>query len=180
MKKADSTTVAFKYAKALFEVSKQSECLDKTLSELLGIQNLFVEHSLSEILSSPQSEKVWLDLLNLLKGQISSLVYNFLALLGEMDRGYLLEVVYSQFLVLCDEHFGLVRGVLVTASDVGVEQRQALEALVSSKLGRKVVFEYRQDPSILGGVIAHVGGWTFDDSLKYHLDQIHRQLVHSF
>ncbi|MFZ4405339.1 MAG: F0F1 ATP synthase subunit delta, partial [Pseudobdellovibrionaceae bacterium] len=44
--------------------------------------------------------------------------------------------------------------------------------ILSKKLNKKIILTSQKDPSLLGGLVAQVGGWTFDDSLKAHLSKL--------
>jgi F-type H+-transporting ATPase subunit delta len=43
-------------------------------------------------------------------------------------------------------------------------------------LNKKIILTYKEDPTLLGGVVAQVGGWTFDDSIETHLIKMNEEL----
>jgi len=136
------------------------------------------KENLLPILSSSYSSKVWQDLILSLEGKLTITVKNFLSLLAEMNREALIIECAKQFISICDAHYDVARGLLVTATEIDAEQIEIMQAIVTAKIGKKVIFEHKHDPTILGGVIAHVGGWTFDDSLRMHLNKISQKLAH--
>jgi F-type H+-transporting ATPase subunit delta len=47
---------------------------------------------------------------------------------------------------------------------------------VAQVTGKKVILEYKEDASLLGGLIAEVGSLTFDDSLETQLRTMNEEL----
>jgi len=177
MKKTDPAVIAKKYAKAFFELSKESQQIEKHLTELSLFVEILQKEKLLKELATPLRKNIWQKLQETLEGKISPATSNFLKLLSEMDREALLLEVYNQFVTICDTHFDVARGALVTATEIDPDQIEAMQLIVTEKLGKKVIFEHKHDPNILGGVVAQVGGWTFDDSLKTQLDKINHILA---
>ena len=55
-------------------------------------------------------------------------------------------------------------------------QRQQIEATVEKVLKKKVIMTYKVDPSVIGGLVAQAGSYTFDDSLNSHLQRLNDEL----
>jgi F-type H+-transporting ATPase subunit delta len=177
MKKTEPAVIAKKYAKALFQTAKEKNQIETLLNEFGAVCEVISKEKLLDQCKSPNSKVVWLTLLSALEGKISKDFKNFLSLLSEMNRESLVMEVHKEFISICDAHYDVARGILVTASNIDLEQIEIMQKIVTEKIGKKVIFEHRHDPSILGGVVVHVGGWTFDDSLKTQLNKISQKLV---
>lgn len=177
MKKTDPAVIANKYAKALFEMADEASKIESTLAELNALCEGLLKTEAREILITPQGSKVWAEFASAVSPHVSPLMANFVRLLSEMERGYLLPEIKTAYQAICDIHFDVARGVLVTAAQIDAEQMESMQAIVTKKIGKKVIFEHKHDPNILGGVVAKVGGWTFDDSLKSHLSKLTQKLV---
>jgi len=52
------------------------------------------------------------------------------------------------------------------------EERTDIESKVSQVIEKKVIMSYKEDPSIIGGLVAEVGGYKFDDSITTHLKRL--------
>ena len=177
MKKTDPNTIALKYAKALFDLAQQANQVELILAELNAINKVLVQTGAARLLSGPGSEQIWSDLKVSFEKQLSPILQNFVRLLEESQRYPLWGFITKAYQACCDQHFDVARGTLVTATQIDQAQVESMQAVVTKKIGKKVIFEHRYDPSILGGVVAHVGGWTFDDSLKMHLAKLNQKLV---
>jgi len=66
----------------------------------------------------------------------------------------------------------VTRGTVKSASVLPPESRSRIEKRVSEVTGKKVILTYTQDATVIGGLIAEVGGYLFDDTLKSHLQRI--------
>ena len=177
MKKTDPSIIAQKYAKALFELALRENQIDSILSDLVVITQVLKKQSLHGALNTPDGSHVWSLVIEAAGEKFQPIVKHFFELLREMDRAFLIQDIYSQFVKICDAHFDVARGTLITAINIDSEQIESMQAIVTAKIGKKVIFEHKNDPAILGGVIAEVGGWTFDDSLKTHLNKINQRLA---
>ncbi len=102
---------------------------------------------------------------------------NFFLLVVEKGRVPVLPLVVQEFRAIADELLGQVRGVLRVAAPISEEEKEALEAVFSERMGKRVVLELEEDPSIIGGAVAHIGGMVFDGSIKGNLELIKEKLV---
>jgi F-type H+-transporting ATPase subunit delta len=58
------------------------------------------------------------------------------------------------------------------AVPLSTDQRQRLEAALSTATGTTVSVKVVVDPSILGGIVARVGDTVIDGSVRHRLDQL--------
>src|SRR5256885_437693 len=70
--------------------------------------------------------------------------------------------------------------------EIGIKQNQiddAQMALIKRALekrtGKKIILQTRIEPAILGGVVARVGDQVIDGSVRYRLNALRQQLLHS-
>lgn len=172
--------VSKRYAKALLAVTKQKGVHSKALSEIQALaQALFSDSSVKNFFSNPliSSDKKVAAIKESLSGKgISEEVLNTVVLLGEKNRLEILDQVAIAFQELLDAEEGLTRGVVRSAQPLSAESQREVEAKVNKILNKKIILTYEQDPKLLGGVIAQVGGWTFDDSIDTHLKKLNEEL----
>lgn len=178
-----TTEVSRRYAKALLALSKQKGTHKKTLEELRAIATVFqgngdVGRYFADPVISPDQKMKTLKSAFENKG-LSEEVYGLLVLLAERHRMAELLHVVESYQNGIDAEEGITRGVVRAAKPLSAEGQKALEEKISSTLKKKIVLSFKEDPTILGGVIAHVGGWTFDDSLENHLKKLNADLNRS-
>lgn len=172
--------VANRYAKALFEVSEAAKNSDLVLSEVRALGEAVTKNAeIKTFLSSPivpQVDKA--KVLASLKGKFSPAVENLLSVLNDKDRLAFLSEIAEAFEALIDEKHGVTRGVVRSAATLDPEQRKSLEETVRKVTGKQVILKFDVDPTLMGGLVAKVGGWTFDDSLTTHLTSLKEGLSH--
>jgi hypothetical protein len=69
------------------------------------------------------------------------------------------------------------RAQVTSAVALTPDERRALEQKLRAKFGRDLVFEYRLDPGLLGGVVAKVGDKIIDGSLAARLNAMQAALL---
>jgi F-type H+-transporting ATPase subunit delta len=72
---------------------------------------------------------------------------------------------------------GIVEAQVTTAVPLTEAQVAHLQDTLSQATGKQVTVTAKVDPSVLGGVVAHVGGVVFDGTLSRQLDRLEEQLV---
>lgn len=178
-----TTEVSRRYAKALLGLSKQKGTHKKTLEELREIAAVFknnadIGHYFADPVIAPEQKMKTLKAAFENKG-LSEEVFGLLVLLAERHRMGEFYNVVEAYQNGIDAEDGITRGVARAAKPLSPEGQKALEEKISSTLKKKIVLSFKEDPTILGGVIAHVGGWTFDDSLENHLKKLNADLNRS-
>lgn len=172
--------VSKRYAKALLVVAKQKGTHEKTFVELQTLSKAFTEDStVRAYFENPMitpDQKVAAVKASLAGKPVSEEVLNALVLMAERNRVSILGDVAEAFQSLLDIEQGITRGVVQSAQPLSVEAQKELEAKIAKILNKKIFLSYQQDSKLLGGAIAHVDGWTFDDSLETHLKKLNEEL----
>jgi F-type H+-transporting ATPase subunit delta len=164
---------AGRYAKALFNLATEKDSIDSALNELREFNKAIEKDSdLHHFFNAPvvkaEEQKAALDAF-FEKKTFSEEVRGLLLLLGEKRRFSLLPAISAAFQAVVDESRGVTRGQVKSATTLFPEERQKLEATISRYTGKKAVLEYHEDKNLLGGLVANVGSFTFDDSLETQL-----------
>jgi len=171
--------VSRRYARALYELSKQAKNQDKVFAELRVLRQVIeADAGISDFVSSPliaPNQKV-AALKGALSGKISDELINTLILLAEKNRLDIFSELVSAFEAISDEDHGVTRGAVRSATPLSAEARQQIEDTVTKVTKKKVILNFTEDAKLLGGMIAQVGGWTFDDSLETHLTRMSEDL----
>lgn len=172
--------LATRYAKSIFEIARESKTEESVLAQLRALdQALTKESDVLEFLSSPlinveERERV---LQAALKGAgASEHVHQLLVLLVRNGRFGVFNEVVESFQNQLDNANGVVRGSVRSATTLGPAERQQIEATVEKVLNKKVIMTYKVDTSVIGGLVAQVGSYTFDDSLDSHLQRLNDEL----
>lgn len=169
--------VAKRYAKALFESVTEAERA-KVLSQLKNLSMAMqAEKSVAEFFASPiVANEQKAQLVKALAGKLDEKVFQFLMLLTEKNRMSSFVDIAAAYEQITDHAMGITRGIVKTAGSVSDEQKKQIEIVIAQATHKKVELTYVEEPGLLGGLVAHVGGWTFDDSIATHLTQMGEEL----
>ncbi len=172
---------ANRYAQAIFELAKESGQQDIVFDQLRALQEALAKapetygfFNSPMVTSASKTEAIKA----LIKGVpgVNTLVANLLLLLASRDRIRVFAEIVQAYQDKSDEFHGVTRGRVRSATALGPEDRKRIESIVSNITHKKVILTYTQDQALLGGLIAQVGSFTFDDSLKTHLHRIRDEL----
>jgi F-type H+-transporting ATPase subunit delta len=172
--------VSKRYAKALLTVAKQKGAHAKVLAELTAVSQAFSsDKAIKEFFENPTvtpEQKI-----SALKGALgnkglSDEVMNTLLLLSEKGRLDTLPEMVEAFGQALDDEQGVTRGTVRSAKQLSQDDQKNLEAKIHKVLNKKIILTYQEDPKLLGGIVAQVGGWTFDDSIQTHLKKLNEEL----
>ena len=172
--------LAERYARSAFELAREAKNDEKALDQLRELDRAFAkDHDTLEFLGSPlvklEDREKALEAAMKNSGALTE-VQQLLMLLLRKGRMPIYSQVVEAFQQLMDEANGVVRGTVRSAAALGPQDRQQIEATVERVLNKKVIMTYKVDPSVIGGLVAQVGSYTFDDSLDSHLQRLNDEL----
>jgi len=178
-----SALVATRYARALYGLAKDNGEQDKIYDQMRVIDDAFsLEKEITEFVHSPlirPAQKVKAMEQLVAKVAMPETLKNFLLLLAKKNRLNIFPEVMSAYQTIADEAHGVTRGVVRSATVLPPDERKRIEQLVGKATKKQVILTYKEDPSLLGGLVAEVGSYTFDDSLSSHLIRINEQINRS-
>jgi len=169
------------YAKALFELGQEQKQLDKILSELREFSEACrTSEALGSILAGSGFNPI--DRKAVLAGvlaamSLSGVSKKLLELLVVRGRIGDLPKIVSELEAMIEESQGIQAGQVRTAVELSAEELAHLGAALAKRVGGKVRLTQAVDPSLLGGVVATVGGKTFDASLRSQLERFKNELI---
>jgi F-type H+-transporting ATPase subunit delta len=178
-----SLIVAHRYARALHSLASETKEQDIVFEQMRIFSEAFTkDEGIAEFLQTPlvspeDKRKAMAGLLA--KIAVCEPLKNFLLVLAKKNRlGLFSEMVFA-YQTIADEANGVTRGTVRSATVLGPEDRRRLEELVGRATKKQVILSYKEDSELLGGLVAQVGSYTFDDSLDSHLNRINEQLTRS-
>lgn len=173
---AQASGVAARYAQALYESTKNHEVV---LNQIRALEKVFAASEAATFVLSKTitaEQKVSMVKASIGGKGLSSEVENFTLLLTENGRLQLLSEILRQLEMLVDAENGATRGEVRSAISLDQESRSRLEQVISKVTKKRVILSYVDDQKLVGGVLAKVGGWTFEDSLSAHLKRLNEDL----
>jgi F-type H+-transporting ATPase subunit delta len=108
---------------------------------------------------------------------VGELVKNFVFLLARKQRLDVFGDIVAVYQILADQKHGVVRGTVRSTTVLAPEERKRIEETVNRVTRKQSLLTYKEDSQLLGGMVAEVGSYTFDDSLASHLRRMNEQLT---
>lgn len=175
--------LASRYARALYSLAAESRQQDEVFSQMRVFAEAFqADAEIENFLNTPMVQPALkIKAVEALLGKMNVVesLKDFLLLLAKKGRLPLFPAIVTSYQQISDETHGVTRGQVRSAAVLGPEARKRIEELVSKATKKQVILTYKEDPSLLGGLVAQVGSFTFDDSLLSHLSRINEQLTRS-
>ncbi len=172
---------AVRYARALFEVSRDSGDPEQTDRDLSAFQTIVEDHAaLSRTLLNPAipsvRKRVVVDAI-LTKTETSAIVTRLLLMLADRDRLSLLPDLREVYGDLLMDHLGVVRARITTAEPLDTARLESITQTLATATGRKVTIQTTVDDAIVGGMVTQIGSTVFDGSLAHHLGRLRQRFM---
>jgi F-type H+-transporting ATPase subunit delta len=168
-----SRTIAARYAKALLDVNLKEGDPRAAEQDLAAFVELMRSHlDLQQALTNPavplqKKEAIVKALLD--RSRPDPVVRRTILMLASRDRLGILPELLANYRDRLLDREGIVRAEIATATPVGVDRLQRIERGLAAASGKRVTMTTRVDPSIIGGVVARVGGTVYDGSISTQL-----------
>ncbi|MSQ00299.1 MAG: ATP synthase F1 subunit delta [Myxococcales bacterium] len=170
-------SLARRYAKALLALGQEEGNAD-TLGEQLDAFVAFIQRDDGQLLGvmshpglTPSERKAVLEALLPKLGLLPTLV-SFVRLVLDKNRFIALPDMAREYGALADLAAGRVRATVTTSVAASASLKKQIAASLAAATGKQVVLELKVDPSLLGGMVAHVGSRVYDASLRTRLDSL--------
>lgn len=171
--------VAVRYGRAIFEIAKEQDSII-SYGECLTVIAKGIEGNseLEEYLSSPHVPRnAKKELLGEVFSGAPEMVKNFLFLLIDKGREMLLKDIAFTYQEIVDEEFSSLEVAVVSAKPLKEENQILLTQKLEEISGKSIRLRLSEDPSLIGGMILHVGNRWIDGSLKGQLESLKYSLM---
>jgi len=172
--------VAAIYAKAFLATGEKTGKTDALVEELhdLCVQlEQFPDFKavLASALVSSEEKSQMLD--RVLGSKVSSVMLDFLKVLGAHGRLDVLQAIEEEVSRLHDELRGRVRVEVRTATPIADGMSRPLRAALERLLGGEPKLDAQVDPALIGGIVLRVGDTVYDGSVARQLAEVRRQMI---
>ena len=174
------STIARNYAETLLVLATRAEDLRGWGKMLTDVASAMRENpSLKLFLESPRvsaakkSEVIG----KAFTDRMPRLMLRFIQTLVMHRRQMLIPEIATEYLNLVDEAEGRIHARVTVAKETDEADRDAIANHLSRMFGKQVVPHLTVDPSIMGGVVVHVGDTVLDGSVKKRLASLRRKML---
>ena len=174
------STIARNYAETLLVLATRAEDLrgwGRMLSDVATAMRenptlrLFLE---SPKVSAAQKSEV---IGKAFTDRMPRLMLRYIQTLVRHRRQMLIPAIAEEYLNLVDEAEGRIHARVTVAKETDDAGRDEIAQHLSRVFGKQVVPHLTVDPSIMGGVVVHVGDTVLDGSVKKRLASLRRKML---
>jgi F-type H+-transporting ATPase subunit delta len=170
------------YARAFADVVMSDKLdtkdVDRQLADVLAV--LGESKELREVFGNPsiplESKLKVLDALTPRIG-IAKQTRNFLAVLLQNDRIQAFESILAEYRSEINVRLHISEAVISSVRELNADEKSKIEARASALAGVQVRAVYKQDPSLLGGVVLRIGDTVYDGSVRGRLEELREKLI---
>jgi F-type H+-transporting ATPase subunit delta len=174
------SSVARRYAKALFELGRESGDVEGPGRELKVVARALKNPAMARLVDVAALDgRARRALAAEVSGRLrlSRSLANFLAVLAVNNRFREIAAIEHEYQRLEDLALGRVRARVRSAQPLSAESLRRVNEVFEKQTGKQVIAEAAVDPALLGGIVVEVTGRVFDGSLRTRLERLERSLA---
>ncbi len=169
-----------RYAKALFDEATQTGTIETIYTDLSTIAAVLKSNrELKAVFKSPviQGHKKLAIVNQIFGDKVNAVTQKFLQLLVEQGREPYMTDIINAFSRLYNEFKGISEVTVTTATELDAANEQKIVQFIQSQSGYpNVKINKKIDASIMGGFIVDFGGKLYDNSVRYKLNKIQKEI----
>jgi F-type H+-transporting ATPase subunit delta len=108
---------------------------------------------------------------------LNNILIKFLSFLIFKKRFFYVEKILSDFIETCSKKRGEIKAQLIAAKNLTDIEINDIKNELAKNFSSKIKLDYKNDPSLIGGLIVQVGSTMIDTSIKNKLQQIENKMV---
>jgi F-type H+-transporting ATPase subunit delta len=171
--------IAEVYGRALFEVAKENDVLDRVHDELGEFADALSEDSnLQVFFFSPYfSSEEKKEGVKRIVSDADERMVNFLELLAERHRMPVLFRIRRAFDSMWADENKLLPVTVTSAVELDEELVNSIGERIEEQTGRRVELSSNVDPDVLGGLQVRVGNMVLDATVRNRLEKLRKQVA---
>jgi F-type H+-transporting ATPase subunit delta len=179
--KSFSTETSERYSRALYEVGKEADELEKIETDIKNFQSLHAGSlELNNFIENPthtiETQNKILSLLSE-KLSFSKNLKNFFLLLIKKRRIFFVKKILDSFIRLCSKKRGEIKASLISSKELSSLELENISKELSLSMGSTIKFDYKFDKDLIGGLKLQLGSFMIDTSIKNKLKKYEQQML---
>jgi len=171
---AELATIARPYAKAVFDLARDTKELPEWSAMLRFIADVYSNPEVQSALANPKFTKDDVErlLLSICGDELSDAARNLLIVLVRNDRLIALQDIAVLYERLKERYENVLEASIESAYPLEQTQIGALVSKLEKRTGRKIQPNVAVVPTLIGGVKIHFGDDVWDGSVRGELDRM--------
>ena len=176
----NKSTIGRRYASALFQLLDESG-IEPARNALEGIgRGLSSTPALKHVLASPvfkfEEKQAVLNELSQ-RTQAPAVLQDFFTQLLKKNRAILLPEIAEAFTDLADQHKGIQKVWVTSATELGADEQHQIQSQLSQSLKHNVGVTFEVNPRLMAGLQIKIGSLVFDNTVLGRLTSLQAQLT---
>ena len=152
-----SNSTSRSYALALYELSKESEELEKVENNMKDLKKLldesldFKEMVLSPTIPKDNKKDVLLTIAE--KNNFSKILRKFLGFIAIKNRLFFLNKIVESFLNLVSRNKGELKAKLISSKKLSIDEKKKIQTELSENFKSSLNIDYEHDPDLIAGLV---------------------------
>ena len=167
-----------KYAKILFDICVNANCINSINQELKIISNLYNKSSAFRmvLITKRLNNKDKVEIVSKTLNSFNPIIIEFLTIIISNNQSNKILDIISKFSYLVSAHADLKDVEITTADSLNEESINSLIENLQLHLKTKQKIKIKTDPTIIGGVKLRIGNKILDNSVSYQIKQLKKTL----
>ena len=179
--KSFSSETSERYARALFELSKESNELEKTEKNIFNFKLLYNgSDEIKNFIKDPSKSIIQQnEVVNFIgeKLEFSKNLKSFFLLLVKKRRIFFVKKILESFLKLCAKKRGELKASLISSRELSKSELDSISKDLSDNVGSTLKFDYKVDKDLIGGLKLQLGSFMIDTSIKNKLKKYEQMMI---
>ncbi|MDR1907919.1 MAG: ATP synthase F1 subunit delta [Holosporales bacterium] len=172
------TSVAGRYAVALYNVAAREHTLERTMEECDTAMGLLSVHNVHKTLFIRMLQGRTSGVEELQKcADFQEFFMKFLKLIAQNKRIHIFKDVVRLFYMLANQALGRITLTVYTAQEISDEHKKSIEAQLSNIFKQTLRITYKMKPHILGGILVQSDSLTIDASVKHQIEKFQKEAL---
>ena len=169
------------YSLALYELAEENKILDQIEDQVSALNKLISESNdfILTIKNPTLKQEDQLNIISLIseKFGFNQLFKKFINFLIFKRRIFYIENILNDFLRICSNKRGEIEAKLISAKKLDNSEIDKIKSELSKNFGKNIKLNFKQDESIIGGLIIQVGSIMIDSSINSKLQKIQNKMI---
>ena len=176
-----SVTSNNSYAQALFELASEGNALTEIEKQANSILVLIKNsEDFSYLIKNPTTRSE--DLIKVMemiseKNNHNELLKRFISFIIKKRRFFYVEKILKDFTETCSKKRGEIKAELVVAKEMSENEINKIKEDLTKSFDSKIKLNFKNDPSLIGGLIIQVGSTMIDTSIRNKLQKIENKMI---
>ena len=155
--------------------SEVTKILKEQIIKLISLNKEFNYLIKDPTIKSENQHKAITEISN--KFNFNELFKKFLNFIISKRRLFYIDKILKEFLTLCSKMRGEISAKLVAAKELNELEIKKIKDELTKTFGSNIKLSYKQDQSLIGGLIVQVGSLMIDTSIKNKLQKIENKMI---